>query len=373
MLQPPLDSKIWLSCFFEQLLIWLKFIDEKSDESGIESEQAKLFTFLNNNVASVCVIFCVVFFLQPAVTPLTWPQKHSRKSSPHLKQSGKSILSGLVESPCSRSPNLIRSGASCCSGIHDDLTSCSPITSGTPQSFLDETAEITIESIGGKRVQLTEKKESVNREDQFKSRKLPLSSPLSNSTSPQKRRSANLRSFLSFWTKSADELPVPSFNASATLQQLRQKYSSGERSTEIEELHKIGASLEEEGEKLFKAGRLNESLKAFRDSELVYIHSLEGILHDMADKMHAQSLYHHDRGDTRLATVLIGAAESIRERPTPKNILFCTKLHNNYREYGKHHRRIRNYSKEMDVYIHKIQAQAPVMARVLRAQAKCRH
>mmetsp|Transcript_2152 Transcript_2152/g.3096 ORF Transcript_2152/g.3096 Transcript_2152/m.3096 type:complete len:100 (+) Transcript_2152:662-961(+) len=96
----------------------------------------------------------------------------------------------------------------------------------------------------------------------------------------------------------------------------------------------------------------------------------------MANTMHKQALYHHDCGETRLATVLMGAAESIRERPTPKNVSFCTSMHQQYCRNCCHDsihqgEDFIHYWRNMDVYIKTIQAQAPVMARILRSQAKC--
>eukprot|EP00547_Thalassionema_nitzschioides_P013182 CAMPEP_0194259678 /NCGR_PEP_ID=MMETSP0158-20130606/44167_1 /TAXON_ID=33649 /ORGANISM="Thalassionema nitzschioides, Strain L26-B" /LENGTH=496 /DNA_ID=CAMNT_0038999575 /DNA_START=143 /DNA_END=1633 /DNA_ORIENTATION=+ len=484
MLQPPLDYSVsGRTYLFDQLPRCLKVWKRKYDEFEEEAEPAE------NNVSFIYIIVGILLFLQATIRILKQTQRRSGKLSVQITRKGKSILSGLVDSPRNKPPPAIRTGASYCFSVDDDTKSCSPSVASGLTYTSDETAEITIESVGGKKIQLRltdddsdsedstpqmlpssllsceEKNEkyddsngliclsapthyprispasrydddqllknvsklspsdhffdsasrSPHRQNHLSNDLINLSTPslipesaprsrnnldnlsknvftlsvsslfpdfsprsrngdksLPPDSTPKNRRSVSLRSFLSFWSKSAEDLPVPSAHASKNLRHVRQTYIVGEGTAELEELRKIGKSLEEKGEKLYRSGRLNEARVVFLDAESVYTRVLQGTLLDMADTMHDQSLYHHDRGDTRLATVLLGAAGSIRERPTPKNILFCTRLHKQYHEFSKNHRKVRKYSKKMDSYIKIIQAQAPVMARVLRAQAKCR-
>jgi len=149
------------------------------------------------------------------------------------------------------------------------------------------------------------------------------------------------------------------------------KYEIVYETSREQELRRKGMLLYQLGQMLRLEGKPEEALEAFKKAEIVHRESLEKTLTAVTSVMYSQALYHHDRCDIKFAVLLLGVAESIRERPTPKNLLFCTRLHHGYREYSSYHAGLQDYTRVMDEYVRRIKKQAPFMAKTLRAQAQC--
>jgi len=149
------------------------------------------------------------------------------------------------------------------------------------------------------------------------------------------------------------------------------KYEIVYETSREQELRRKGMLLYQLGQMLRLEGKPEEALEAFKKAEIVHRESLEKTLTAVTSVMYSQALYHHDRCDIKFAVLLLGVAESIRERPTPKNLLFCTRLHHGYREYSSYHAGLQDYTRVMDEYVRRIKKQAPFMAKTLRAQARC--